>query len=221
MDAFDRGVGWRNVPELQEYANRVRVDSSRQKTGGKQRFNLRAENNAIGIDCVVQRLDAQAIARQQEAALAAIPDGEGEHAAHLFDARVAQLGVKVKDNFRVRGGAERVAAGKQPFAQFGGVVAFTVVCDPGSAVGVRHGLAAAVAQIENRQARVNQNAVVDRYDSVAIGPAMQVRGGHGAGRGYVLRRQVSRRDAANPAHVVEILSLERQYRAIREYYSGV
>src|SRR5207247_10401718 len=53
-------------------------------------------------DRVVERLDAEAVARAEKTALRLIPDREGEHAAELVDTRRSPLAVRAEDDLRVR-----------------------------------------------------------------------------------------------------------------------
>jgi hypothetical protein len=64
----------------------------------------------------MQRLFADPVARQEETALAPVPDGEGEHPAQPFDASLAFVFVKVHDGFSVGARAQLVAAREQRLA---------------------------------------------------------------------------------------------------------
>src|ERR1019366_8747529 len=83
----------RNVIELEVQAERLRVGFER-NSGRAQAEDFTAEIDAGGEYGVVQRLLAEAVAGQQETALAGIPDGEGEHAAEPLETFHAFLFVK-------------------------------------------------------------------------------------------------------------------------------
>ena len=58
----------------------------------------------------IQRLNAQAVAAQNQFALARIPDCKREHPSELIDETLAIFLIEVKDDFRVGRGAEDVRA---------------------------------------------------------------------------------------------------------------
>ena len=64
--------------------------------------------------------------------------------------------VEMKNDFRIRGGAEGMAAAFEIGAQFSGVIGFSVVGDPGLAILAGHGHAPAFAQVDDGEARVYQ-----------------------------------------------------------------
>src|SRR5262245_371312 len=98
----------------------------------------------------MQRLFADTVARQEEPALAPIPDREGEHPAEPFDALFAFVLVKMDDGFGVTARAQLVAPRDQQTAKFAVVVYFAVEDDPDRTVFVRDRLAPR-GQIDNRE----------------------------------------------------------------------
>ena len=102
---------------------------------------------------VVQRLDAEAIAREQQAAVGAIPDREREHALQPLDASLAFLFVEVQDRFGVAARAVAVPAPLEIRPQLRVVVDLAVEDDPHRLVFVGHRLVAA-GHIDDRQAPV-------------------------------------------------------------------
>jgi len=60
-----------------------------------------------GTAAVIERLDAQAVAREKQATLAAVPKRESEHADQTFDAALAPFGISLQDDFGI-------AVGKKP-----------------------------------------------------------------------------------------------------------
>ena len=84
----------------------------RGSTSGSCRIDLSSEANtqlAVALG-VVERLDAEPVAGQQQLAAARVPHREGEHAAQALDGAGAEVLVEVDDRFGVARGAERVAA---------------------------------------------------------------------------------------------------------------
>ena len=53
----------------------------------EKRLRLGGERDAVSVEPVVERLLAQAIARDEEAPFLRVPDREREHAAQLLEAR--------------------------------------------------------------------------------------------------------------------------------------
>jgi hypothetical protein len=107
----------------------------------EERLDLRAEHEPAAAQLrVVDRLDADAIACEQQALPARIPDREREHAAEAFDAGIAPLLVPVDDHLGVGMGAEPVARALQLRAQVREVVDLAVERHPDAAVLVRQRL---------------------------------------------------------------------------------
>ena len=50
---------------------------------------------------IIERLDAETVARNKQLAPALIPDGKGEHSAQIFYTSRAMLFVQMQDSFRV------------------------------------------------------------------------------------------------------------------------
>ena len=94
------------------------------------------------MDAVIERLLPEPVARQQQGAIAGIPDGVGEHAAQLRNAAGAFFFVEVHQRFGVAVGFEAVAGAKQICAQFPEIVDLAVEDYPDGSVFIRHGLVA-------------------------------------------------------------------------------
>src|SRR5438093_6182263 len=60
-----------------------------------QRLELRGESERAAVERVEQRLDADAIAREQEAARLQVPQREGEHTGQALEQALAVLFVEV------------------------------------------------------------------------------------------------------------------------------
>ncbi len=131
-NAADGAIGGqriRNVIELEVEAQRLRVGLQR-NTGLAQAGDFTAEPDAVGEHGVVQRLLAEAVAGQQQAALAGIPDGKGEHAPKPLEALHALLFVQVNQRLGIAGGAELMPARHEIGAQFLVAVNLAVEDDP-------------------------------------------------------------------------------------------
>ena len=110
---------------------------------------------------VVQRLDADAIARDEQRARSRVPDREAEHAAQPGDRVRAPLLVGVNDDFGVGRRVERWPAASSSRAQLAEVVDLAVEHDPDRAVLVVNRLMAG-RQIDDAQAaHPERHALVD------------------------------------------------------------
>ena len=78
-----RVIGIGNVAELEVKPQRFGIGLERH-AGLAQAGEFAAEVNARGQHGVVERLLAEAVARQQQAVPPRVPDGEGEHAAQAL-----------------------------------------------------------------------------------------------------------------------------------------
>ena len=190
------------MPELKKRAQARGVKLAGHEAGGKQRFEFGGEYELAAGLVQVKRLDAQTVAPENQFVLASIPNREGKHAAKFFDETLAIFLVEMKDNLRVRRGAEGMAAPFEFGAQFGGVIGFAVVGDPGLAIRAGHGHAPAIAQVDDGEARVHQEARSEFLDALAVRTAVFHGGGHAVrGRAQRLVR-MSRRNPCNAAHEV-------------------
>ena len=201
-DAANGGPRRRNMPELEKRAQAGGVQLARNEARGKQGLEFGGEDKLSAGLVQVKRLDAQTVAPEHQLALAAIPDREGKHAAKFLDESFAIFLVEMKDDFRIRGGAKGMAAVLEAGAQFGGVIGFSVVGDPGLAILAGHGHAPAFAQVDDGEARVHQETRSEFLDSLAVRTAVL----HGRGHAVRGRTQgfgwVHRRDSSNSAHEI-------------------
>ncbi|MCY1505642.1 hypothetical protein D9M68_398620 [compost metagenome] len=184
-------MAWR-LHHLQDLAQAIGAHLARHQRIGQQRLGFGAEHHAVCSREVVQRLDAHAVADQQQLLRTQIPDGEGIHAVELLDEGFAPFDIGAQHHLGVAASLEAVAETLQLGAQLAEVVDLAAVGDGGgfarTAVHRRHRLAPAL-QVDDRQAPMAQaNRSVDPQ-SASIRPAQ----GHGVGhalQGVALRFQV-------------------------------
>ena len=191
------------MPELKKRAQARGVELTGHEAGGQQRFEFGSKYELAAGLVQVKRLDAQTVAPENQFALARIPDCEGKHAAKLFDETLAIFLVEMQDDFRVRSGAEGMAAPFEIGAQFAGVIGFSVVGDPGLAVRAGHGHAPAIAQIDDGEPRVHQEARWKFLDALAVRAAVFHGDGHAVGGRAQGFGWVHRRDSSNSAHEID------------------
>jgi hypothetical protein len=103
-----------DVTEREVLLDGERVERAVEPAVGQHRLQLRAESHpAVVEQCVVHRLDAHPVARQEEALLVLVPESEGEHAAQLVDAAFAPGLPGVHDALGVALRVEHIAQGLQ------------------------------------------------------------------------------------------------------------
>ena len=76
-----RGGGGRDVAQLEIGVECFPVELARGQSGGVQRLEFRGERDPPGGGDDIQRLDPEAVSREQQRLRGRVPDGEGEHPA--------------------------------------------------------------------------------------------------------------------------------------------
>ena len=174
---------------------------------GAKRAQLGSEAQHPCGPAVVQRLDARAIAREQQAAGRAVPERECEHSVQTRECIDAPGAVGLQHDLRIAVGTEGEPELFELGAQLAEVVDLAVVRDDERLVIGDHRLVTPLGEIEDRQARVSQrqrhaaSAGVEARapDARIIGAAVIERAGHGAD--IVDPRRRCRTDhTAEPAH---------------------
>src|SRR5258705_9851171 len=92
----------------------------------QKRLYLGGERQTVSNSRVVQRLDAEAIAGQQQTMASSVPQRECEHAVKLSQKAWAHLFIQMNDNFAIRLASESVTPSKQPGAEVHVVINLTV-----------------------------------------------------------------------------------------------
>src|SRR3981081_125499 len=118
--------------------------------------------------CVVQRLLAQPIARQEQFAVRFVVNGEGEHAAQLLNAVGSHLLIEVNNNFGIRLRVEAMTAALEFSAEFGKIIDFPVVDNPRTPVFVKHRLMTA-GKVNNAEAPHSETGTVLNEDTFIVG----------------------------------------------------
>jgi len=115
----------------------------------EDRLDLGTEQQGPGQDGVVQRLDADPIARQEQLAAPAVPDRQGEHPFESMQEVRPLLLVEVQQRLGVGARPVTVSFGFQFPAQDCMVVDLAVVGDPDRPVLVAHRLVAGGRQVDD------------------------------------------------------------------------
>src|SRR5262249_59332822 len=84
-------------PERERVVDPTRVEAPGQRRVGEESLDLRREPESLSVDRVEQRTDAEAIACQEQATPAPVPEREGELAIQALAERIAVLLVKVDE----------------------------------------------------------------------------------------------------------------------------
>jgi hypothetical protein len=165
------------MPERQEVGEPLQIHIARHRRISQNGFDFRGEDQAFPIAVIVQRLLSQAIARQQQRLLPAIPDGKRKHPVEMAQAVQSPLLVSVQDDFRVAACGEEVPFGLQLRPQIEEVIQFAVVNNAAGAVFVPDRLPAG-RQVDNAQARHRQRRAIQYHRACFIRPAMRQRRVH-------------------------------------------
>ena len=160
---------------------------------------------------VVQRLDPEAIARQHESSLSAVPESDREHAAQAVDEAWTMLLVEMHQDFRVAPGRESVTARLERLHELLVVVDFPVLDDPDRFVLVADRLVAA-GEIDDRQAPRGEADVPVDERAAAVGASVIEALVHRLEDRRVHRSTFERRDATDAAHAYECSPESREIR---------
>ena len=158
--------GRRDEVEGEVGLERVEVDLS-----SRQGAELRREAQLALFVPVVERLDAEAVAREHEPALARVPDRHGEHTAQAGGEVEPVLLVEMGDHLGVAVAREAVAGRHQLGTELAVVVDLAVLDDVYAAALVCERLVAGV-EVDNREpARGDADAALEEA-SFAVGAAV-------------------------------------------------
>src|SRR5690348_5797933 len=166
-----KGVRGGHITETEEVIDRLRVDAQRPRRKLPQGAQFRGEGESAGFAQAIERLDANSVAGQHQAALAMVPQREGKHSAQIFQQAGPVLFIEMQDNFRVRGGAELVPR-VELLAEIAIVVDLAVKGDREAAVLVRERLVAA-GKVDDAQPAVRDSKIAVEVKSFVVRPAMR------------------------------------------------
>src|SRR4051812_38274828 len=98
------------------------IDAGVDAARGEQRGQSRCKAQARGRVSVIERLDAQPVAREHHAAAVALPDGKGKHAHEPLDAAGTPNGISFQDDLSIAGRKELAAFALEFRAQLAKIV---------------------------------------------------------------------------------------------------
>ena len=189
---------------------RVEIECGQRLVPNQNRLDFRAEVEPIPDDRVVQWLDADAISRQEQRPVTAVPQGNREHATKHRERLLAPLLVGVDNRLGVARGGESMTACREIRAECHVVVDFAVEDDPDGAALVGDGLLSR-GHIDNGQTPHAEGNPVFDVDPLVIWATMSDCGAHAPHQSAIPRGHVRPAcpaashvagAAGDPAHIV-------------------
>ena len=159
------------VLEGEVLLERIRV-RLRDDPGLEKRLDLGGEEHPLAVLVDVERLLAEAVAGEEQPALAAVVDREREHPVRPLEHPDAVLRVEGEQHLGVRVRPERIAALEELGAELDVVVELAVVGDPELPVRRAQRLVAAL-DVDDRQAPVAETDVAEDLGAAIVGAAVR------------------------------------------------
>ena len=211
VDVLEHGLRVVHVLEAQVLRQRLAIELLLEARVRQEGLDLAAPDQTAALMLVVQRLDAKDIAGEHQLLFLGIPDGDGEHAAQALEHARAPGLVTMHDGLGVAVGLELVAHALKLGTQLLEVVDLAVERDGHAAIGVLHGLVAAL-KVDDGQATkahchiiVNEKALIIRaamdnairhvLDDGAIDALVEINGGESHESAHALESSFSYRFA--------------------------
>ena len=185
--------------EVRHHAGRV--DTATDEPCRRERADFRGERQRIAGRGDVQRLDAEAIAGEQQLAFAIVPPRQGEHAAHVRQRIRTVADEQPQQHLGVAAGREPLAAAFERMAKRAVVVDLSVEHDVVTAVGGAHWLCAGWARIDDREAPMNEHdpSIYRTPDAFAVRTSVRERQAQ-RGRRIAFNRAAVAHEAGNATH---------------------
>ncbi len=180
---------------------RLAVDVGVDVAGLQERRQERCEADALGGFRIIERLDAEPVARQRHRAGVAFVDREGEHAVKPLDAGLAPFVERLEHHLGVAMREEVVAGRDQLFAQFRIVVDAAVEDDGQAERRVDHRLAGLFRQVDDLQPPVPEGDAPLRDDAAAVGAARRKRFCHPCHGRRIGKRAIESDFSGNSTHI--------------------
>src|SRR5262249_48215918 len=117
VDAREHRARTRHELVTDVVVNRLSIDGALERRMLEKSLDLRREEESAVLPGVIERLDTEAIARDEELTAGRVPHRESEHAGQPFDARLAPFLVCVQDRLGVAARVEAVARRFELLAQ--------------------------------------------------------------------------------------------------------
>ncbi len=172
FDALDQGPGSWDVVQREIAIEALEAEAAVELGVYEDGFQFGAEEEVRAVAGEVERLDAEPVAGEDEAAARLGPEGQSEHAAKLREAGDIPFEERGEDGLGVGTGMKAVAAFFQFRAEFFVIVDLAVENDYRIAVLGKDGLVAG-GEIDDFQAGCAEGYIGRFEDALLIGPAME------------------------------------------------
>ena len=178
---------------------RDRIDRSVNVTRGQQSRQCRRKAQTPGRLGVIERLDAEPVAREHDAAGLALPDRESEHAVEALDAARAPFRIGFEDDFGVALREEAISLLHELAAQLAIIINAAVENDREAEQRIDHRLLRCGRKIDDAETAVTERNALLRERAVRIGTARSHCPVHRRKR-FACNGAVERHLAANSTH---------------------
>ncbi len=188
------------VAERQILGEKLFIEVRRDLRMLQQGLDFRSEGEQPPVPEVVERLDAQPVARAEEALVRLVPDREGKHSAEPANAFIAILFVGMQNRLGIATAVVAVSGALQLRPQVGMVEDLAVVGDPQRAVLVGHRLGAG-SEVDDAQATVSESYSVIFVETISVRPAVGNDVSHPADRSRFRAASVRHYRSRDATHV--------------------
>jgi hypothetical protein len=175
-DSLDERPITHGIPDRPAVGERLHVKRGPQLRATEHGLYLGGEQHTARNDAVVQRLDAEAVSREQQPF--AVGDSESEHPAQVVDAAVPEFLVQMDDDLDIAVRGKPVAHGFQLSAQLAVVVDLPVDDRADLAVLAVHGLSAA-GYVHDAEPPHAEPQLLACVKARVVGSPVRQRRGHG------------------------------------------
>ena len=198
-DRLEDGAWRRHIVIRQVIAQRVPVELARHARVLQDALDLGGEEQPLSVPGIDERLDAGAVAGEDEAARPTVQDCEGEHAAQAAHAAGPVHLVGPQDDLGVGRRGKAGTARFQLAAQLAKVVDLPVEHDQDRAIVAGHGLIPG-CQVDDGQPPVSEPGASSADETLAVRAAVGLDRGHGAQERLVHGATRDIEDSGDSAH---------------------
>ncbi len=160
-----RRVG--NISELRVLSESLAIDLRKFWRNGEDGFDFGTKQQPLAVECIMERLLSQAVARDQHLAATFVVKREREHSPQLVDAIPPHLLVQMNNHFRIAVGRKMVATRQKLGTKLRKVINFAVENHPYRTVLVKYRLVSS-SQIDDAQAAHSQAGSVFDENALVI-----------------------------------------------------
>ena len=180
-----------------------RIDRGIDVAHGQQSGQRRRKAEMARPFGVVQRLDAEPVARQHDAPGIALPDREGEHPVKTLNAAWSPFLVGFEDDFGVAPGEEPIAFGRKIAAQLAKIIDAAVEDDGKAQFRIDHRLLRRRREIDNAEPSMTERDATLRECAAGVRSA-RPHSRHHRGEQTAGRVNIKSHLTANPAHSITL-----------------